>query len=113
MQSVAHFQVRESTSKEGTLRLTLTGELDLVSAPVLKERLAALRAERMSVRLDLAQLEYVDSTGLCLLLTAMADARRDGWNLLVDPQIAPQARRLFELVQVKQYLVGDRATDGS
>jgi anti-sigma B factor antagonist len=92
----AYFEIHQAHDGD-RLRLKLTGELDLGSAPVLRQRLAQLRAEQRPVRLDLSRLEFMDSTGIHLLLDAYHDARHDGWQLAIDPTLSPRIQRLFKL----------------
>ena len=82
----------------GGLRLSLQGELDFASTRQLDERLTSLRAKKRAVRLDLSQLEFIDSTGLHLLIRAVGDARSNGWKLEIDPEISQSVERLFKLV---------------
>ncbi len=89
----------EETQESGRLRLKLTGELDLASAPTVRQRLDQLRTERRSVLLDLSQLTFMDSSGLHVMIDQL-QRQHDGWMLRIDPNLTPQVRRLFELVQL-------------
>lgn len=60
----------------GGVRLALQGELDLMVVETLRKRLDQLRAQGRSVVLDLAQLEFVDSAGIMLFVTASAAAEK-------------------------------------
>jgi anti-anti-sigma factor len=93
------------------LRLRLTGELDIGSVPELRHRIEELRDEKLPVRLDLSGLEFMDSSGIHLLVTAFDHARTDGWDFEVDPALTPQVARLFRLSNV-HFLVGSMAMDG-
>jgi anti-sigma B factor antagonist len=77
--------------------LTVDGEIDLSSAPALERELH--RAETgVSGRivLDLAALEFIDSTGIHLLIDAQQRAD-DGGQELVLTHVPPHAQRLFRL----------------
>ncbi len=104
--SVPHFHIKESR-EPGPLRLTLAGELDLASAPDLEARLRQLKDTRQTVCLDLSALEFIDSTGIRVLLQTVQDARSDGWDLRVADELTPGVRRVLELVQLDRYIVGD------
>ena len=80
------------------------GELDLAVAPALIARLAALKEARSAVRPDRSRLQFIDSTGLGTVLTAVLDARRDGWALEVDPALARPVKRIIEVSGVSSYL---------
>lgn len=80
----------------GVTRVTLSGELDLVSAPCLGNTLAEAARGSVAVILDLSQLTFMDSSGLHAILTARgrladADCR------LVLLRGRHQVQRLFEL----------------
>lgn len=103
------FEIREREDN-GWLRLTVTGELDLGTTPILEDRLTSLRAKKAAVQLDLSQLEFIDSTGLHLLIRALGDARIDGWRLEIDPDVSPRVMRLFRLVHFDRLLLGEENT---
>jgi anti-anti-sigma factor len=66
----SHFRVETHDEERGTV-LTVTGELDLASAPALEEELdKVLNGGPGVVVLDLRQLEFIDSTGLSVLVKA-------------------------------------------
>lgn len=92
-----YFEILED-SDHGGLRLSLQGELDFASTPVLDDRLTLLRAKKRAVRLDLSRLEFIDSTGLHLLIRAVGDARSNGWKFEIEPDVSPTVERLFKLV---------------
>jgi anti-anti-sigma factor len=59
----------------------IEGELDLATAPRLAEAIQELREVGWDVIvLDLAAADFVDSTGLRLLLDIQEQARREGWR---------------------------------
>jgi anti-sigma B factor antagonist len=66
-------------AEEGeTLRLLLSGELDLYGAPRLDDELVRAEGERWpEIVLDLCGLEFMDSSGLRLMLRAHARALQD------------------------------------
>jgi anti-anti-sigma factor len=92
--------------EDGWVRLVLTGELDLASAPAFEDRLGQLADEEAPVRLDLSRLEFIDSTGLHALIRAMDTAHSRDWRLRIDRNLTPQVARLFELVHVEGLLAG-------
>ena len=98
-----HFEIQESRL-DGCTRLTLTGELDLLSTPVLDARLARFRAVKSPVRLDLSRLEFIDSTGLHMLVRTVGEARIKGWELQIDPDVSAPVMSAFRLVQLDRFL---------
>lgn len=75
------FRIEEADDVDGARRLRLLGELDLATVPLLQERLRAASERKEAPLLDLSELEFIDSSGIRLLITADADARSDGWSL--------------------------------
>lgn len=100
------FQILESDAGEA-LRLSLTGDLDVLTAPELDQRLTALRAAKTPVLLDLSGVEFIDSTGLHLLIRTVGEARIKRWGLQIDPDVSPQVMRLLKLVHVDRFVIGD------
>jgi anti-sigma B factor antagonist len=62
------------------------GEVDMSSAPALRHELEATRVDAVTTLLDLAEVTFIDSTGLHLLLDASRSAA-DGndWSFFVRP----------------------------
>lgn len=96
----ANFEIRENRYN-GSLTMCLGGELDLASAPVLARRLSELEESGLRIRLDLSRLEFVDSSGIHVLVRAFRNAREHGQRLEMDPELLPQVRRVFALVRLE------------
>jgi anti-anti-sigma factor len=99
------FEIHE-TKLDGCTRLSLTGELDLMSTAALDHRLASLRAARSPVRLDLSRLDFIDSTGLHLLVRTVGEARLKGWELQIEPEVSPPVMSAFRLVHLDRFIIG-------
>jgi anti-anti-sigma factor len=57
----------------GAVTLHLTGELDVASAPALRDEVVRLISEgRTTIAFDCSELDFVDSTGLGVLIGARA-----------------------------------------
>lgn len=79
---------------DGTLRVA--GEIDASSVRVLADHLEPLPEGRGEVLLDLAEVTFVDSSGLRVLIDAHQRAERGGRRLvLVEP--SPVVRRLLDI----------------
>jgi len=94
------FGMREDFEADGTLRLALSGELDLSVAQALADRLMRLRDEGYAVRVDLSQLEFIDSSGLRELIGAASQARHDGGQLEIDPELSEPVQRAIDIAGV-------------
>jgi anti-sigma B factor antagonist len=83
--------------ENGTARLSLRGELDVSSAAALMEQLSAVNASGVSeVVLDLAELSYIDPSGLSVLAVEQRRADASGLALRIA---APNAfvRHLLDI----------------
>lgn len=98
------FQIEQNTEPGGELRLVLVGELDLSVAGALRTRLEEIRSAHPVVELDLSQLRFLDSTGLGVVLTAVLDARRDGWSLSIQPGLTRPVQRVVDIAGAGPYL---------
>jgi anti-sigma B factor antagonist len=91
---------------DGHVALILGGELDIASAPALEARFAeAIAAGTSRVVIDLRGLEFVDSTGLRVLLAqGMHNGVADGELLVEFIPGPPVVQRVFELAGVADRL---------
>lgn len=90
----------------GGVVLALSGELDVVSAPALEQRLREAPSEPGAhVTLDLSDLEFVDSAGVSVLIKAKQDAESHG-RTLVLARATEQVHRVFALVGLADWLTG-------
>ena len=84
--------------------LTVRGELDMASGPQLEEAVdAAIRASVGAFVLDFCDLEFLDSSGLTIVLRARAMLARDERALALVCPPGP-VRRLLELAGVAELL---------
>lgn len=77
------------------LRLSLQGELDLSNAEILETALSEAFASDKRILIDLGRLEFLDSTGIALLVTALG--RPDAERLSFLPSESSGVRRLLGL----------------
>lgn len=61
-----------------TLEIKLTGRLDTVTAPQLEEKLKKELEGVTNLQFDFAELEYISSAGLRVLLTASKKMKKQG-----------------------------------
>jgi anti-sigma B factor antagonist len=96
-------QFRVEVRSEGRSALIVVGgELDLASGPALEDELARVLASRVElVVLDLRGLEFMDSTGLGILVEANRRAVDEGrrFGLIKG---SPQVQRLLDLTGVAE-----------
>jgi anti-anti-sigma factor len=88
----------------GATLVTVSGELDLRTSPELEGRLgAAFDAGAEVVILDLRQIEFMDSTGLRVLLAAHQRAQESGRRFALV-RGADQIERVLTLTGVRDLL---------
>jgi anti-sigma B factor antagonist len=82
---------------DGETVVTAAGELDINTAPELREQLARLVNEgARQIVVDLTKVSFVDSTALSVLVSALKRLRQAGGDLeLASPN--PSVRRVFEI----------------
>ena len=82
--------------------LTLGGELDLATVPVLQERLDDAMRGKAAVVIDLSRLRFIDSSGLELLVRAERHQRDSGGQLVLVR--GPRAvHRVFALTSLDSH----------
>ena len=90
------FAVEVSEAAGGVRTLRPAGELDIGTAPKLERALLVDRMAGDRVVLDLADLEFIDSTGLRVIVQAAAAAEQGRWELRLRHG-RPAVRRVFEI----------------
>jgi anti-anti-sigma factor len=97
--------VRIGTERYGeSWVVTVAGDVDLHSAPDLRDRLASLGdTGAKHVVVDLSECEFLDSMGLGVLLGAKKRMARDGRELHVVVT-SPDVRRIFEITMLDRVL---------
>jgi anti-sigma B factor antagonist len=90
------FEITPTDTAEGSHGLAVSGELDILAAPSLKERLTKLLDEdAVFVLVDLSETTFVDSTALGVLIGINRSLRlRDGALMIV---CNPSIRTIFSL----------------
>jgi anti-sigma B factor antagonist len=83
--------------------LRLRGELDLASAPEFESALSeAMNAEPCRIIVDLHSLDFMDCTGISLLIRAQQSAHALGHKLVLRRGPA-QVQRLFQLTGLREH----------
>jgi anti-sigma B factor antagonist len=83
--------------------LVLHGELDIATAPELVEMLHRFRRQNHAVVVDLAEVTFMDSTGLTTLMDAQVASESNGWSFAIR-RASPAVRRVFDLAGVGRLL---------
>ena len=87
----------------GSVIVHLAGELDLYNAPTVRETLLTLAAEQPDrLVVDLAEVEFIDSTALGVLVEARGKLARRGAFLLAAPGL--ETHRALQVSGLDQHL---------
>jgi len=90
------FQVLVS-GDDGRYEVRLSGELDVSTAPQLRDELVRVSTEGAQlVTVDLTDLAFIDSTGLSVLINALKHLRRQGGDMALRSP-SPSTRRVLEI----------------
>ena len=94
----------EIQDRPGMVVLALTGELDISSAPRVEKELARLEAPGpQTLVFDLSRLEFMDSTGLRIVVSGDARARQRGGRFAVVRGPEP-VQRIFRITRLDERL---------
>jgi anti-anti-sigma factor len=93
------WKVTEISDLRGDRTLIVHGELDIATAPELVDLLTRLRHHKHAVVLDLAEVTFMDSTGLTTLMDAQREAEENDWAFSVR-RPSPAVQRVFDLAGV-------------
>jgi anti-sigma B factor antagonist len=82
------------------MRVVAIGELDIATAPILRERIRELEEVGFEqIVLDLNRLTFIDSTGIRRILQARTAASENGVAVALIPG-PPAVQRVFEIAGV-------------
>ena len=104
--SPAPFAVKTERLADGIRTIAVSGELDMNTAPQLESELGeALADPRAALVLDLCDCEFIDSTGIALIVRSWQRLDRgaggDGQGRLVLCSQNHQVRRLLQITGVE------------
>lgn len=96
------FEVLREEVDPGIRAFTVRGELDMNTAPELERGLEdALSESGASIMLDLSECEFIDSTGIALIVRAWQRLSNGGGGKLVLCCDNHQVRRLLKITGVE------------
>lgn len=99
------FEVESKELEDGIRTFTVRGELDMNTAPELERKLdEALSDSKASIMLDLSECEFIDSTGIALIVRAwqqLGGNGNGGKGRLVLCCVNHQVRRLLKITGVE------------
>ncbi|GEN85209.1 anti-sigma-B factor antagonist [Sporosarcina luteola] len=82
----------------------VVGEIDAFTAPVLKERLAAVEnIQELKAELDLSEVDYMDSTGLGVFVGFYKTVTSNGGHVKITG-LNKRLHRLFEITGLSEII---------
>jgi anti-anti-sigma factor len=97
------FTLVEDAGSAGERVIRLHGELDIDTVGELERVLLRSRPAEQRVVLDLRELQFMDSTGLRVLLRARAAAEEGRWEIFLR-DVPSNIQRLFDMTGVHEAL---------
>src|SRR2546421_10848214 len=91
------FEVVIIGSGDDMLRGVVSGELDIATSPRLDAAVERALGEADDVVLDLSNVDFIDSSGLYVVVAAARGSQANGKRLRISASLSPQVERLFEL----------------
>lgn len=73
----------DTTTKPGAVRLDVQGQLDLSAVSAFAEALTRAVRLRRPVEIDLGKVDFIDGSGLSMLMKAQSRAQRGGQELTI------------------------------
>jgi anti-anti-sigma factor len=96
-------------SSDAVERVRVSGEIDLSAVGELHKEMRRAEATKASrIELDLDQLDFLDASGIRLLLDLTQRSLRNGRRLQIRPARSTQVRRVLELTGVVEHLPLER-----
>lgn len=96
--------VEVATATPGEARLALRGDVDIAADEVLAAAYAqAADAGATRVVLDFGAVDYINSTGIALIVRLLAEARRDHREV-VALGLSDHYREIFRITRLSDYL---------
>jgi anti-sigma B factor antagonist len=94
----------EVTTAAGEARLAMQGDVDIAADDVLAAAYAqAVAAGATRVVLDFAAVDYINSTGIALIVRLLAEARRDRREVIALG-LSDHYREIFRITRLSDYL---------
>ncbi|MDQ1396152.1 MAG: anti-sigma factor antagonist [Acidimicrobiaceae bacterium] len=98
MENTDGFSLNVARGGDGSVVAQLAGELDLSCAAAARERIFDAIEPGGTLVLDLRSLEFMDSSGLGVLIASLAKAREAGGRLIV----ANPSNRVYRLIETSR-----------
>ncbi|SDC16965.1 anti-sigma B factor antagonist [Pelagirhabdus alkalitolerans] len=102
----------ELVEQEEATKLVLSGEIDAYTAPILKESLLPLtQQEGAEIIVDLEKVNYMDSTGLGVFISALKSSKEYSSSLKLV-HLQDRVHRLFKITSLDSIITIDTTVRG-
>ncbi|WP_134686380.1 STAS domain-containing protein [Brevibacillus migulae] len=88
-------------------RIALEGDIDIDAVEVVKEEVIPAASAASSVVIDFANIRFVDSTGIGLLIDLVQTLRENGVQELSIANVSSEVTEVFQLLQLPLILGED------
>lgn len=97
-------QVKVAEENSNFAILQVTGEIDAYTAPQLKEALLPMtKTEKFLVKVDLSNVNYMDSTGLGVFISALKSTKENNSNMKLC-NMQERVHRLFDITGLAEIM---------
>jgi anti-anti-sigma factor len=93
----------DTTIQPNAVRLLVEGELDALAVGAFNAAITRAALLHRRVELDLSEVDFIDGSGLSMLMNAASRARRAGYELAIV-EASRQVRRLVEITDTADRL---------
>ena len=95
----------QTRTRDGVFFVSLAGDLDARGCPSVDAALSkAQRSGTERIVIDLTEVDFIDSSGIALLIAAMNDAQGRATQLGVVPSRSADVQRLIELCGLRDVM---------
>ena len=102
----------ETRDEGGTVVVSVHGEIDLQHSPQLRKHLIGLMVKVCPVVVDMAGVDYIDSSGVASLVEAYQMARKNGTRFVLA-MVSARALRVLQLARLdKVFVLADTVEAG-
>lgn len=93
--------------QEAYIKISLTGEVDIYTSQQLKDKLYnAVEENQTDLDIDCAGLNYIDSTGLGILVGTLKKAKQSGHKIYIS-NLKENIRKLFLITGLDKVFILD------
>lgn len=89
--------------KDGQITIYCEGDMDIDAGELIEEQLEPALQSHATIVLDLAQVQFVDSSGIGLLIKLVQDLQEQERVVWLE-HIQPEVMEVFELLQLDEIL---------